>query len=380
MLSGGSPTLQKVLDASNLPNLHPALLHFPIVLFCLALAVELLAIVWPRRSRLDTAAVILFLLAALAAVVTYFSGRSAANSLGPQPPKIQEAIAAHSDMALRTVWTFVVLGVLRGLFEIIRGKTNKSNTRVLRGLLLLLAFFGFWLLLETADRGGGLVYTYGVSVEAAAASSTPATAPNESSGRSAQGASTLKPDEKGAVVWSPMASDPSLLPAALQIVKASPDASLRVERIAGRVEGVKLIISGRVVLLLPEKMGDVLLSLDTDPSQFKGTLGLVHHYRAPDSYETVLLSSQGRGVLESVTDGNTKTLDQKQVDWPQDRSVIAASAAGRHLMGYLDGLTVLHGHRDAVDFVGKVGVVCDGTGSLELFELRAAPASSEAEE
>jgi uncharacterized membrane protein len=365
--------LQKILDASNLPNLHPAFLHFPIVLFCLALAVELLAIAWRRRSRLDTAAVILFLLAALAAVVTYLSGRSAANSLGPQPPKIQEAIAAHSDMALRTVWTFVVLGVLRGLFEIIRSKTNKSNTRVLRGLLLLLAFFGFWLLLETADRGGGLVYNYGVSVKAAATS-------YESSTQAARGEPTLKPDEKGAVDWVPAASDPSLLPAALQIVKASPDASVRAERIEGQDKGVNLIVSGRVVLLLPEKMGDVVLSLDTDPSQFEGSLGLVHHYRAPDSYEAAVLSSQGKGVLETVSDGNTKALDQKQVDWPRDRSVLAASAAGRHLMGYLDGMTVLHGHRGAVNFVGKVGVVCDGTGSLEIFELRAAPASSEAEE
>jgi uncharacterized membrane protein len=372
--------LQKVLDASNLPNLHPAILHFPIVLFCLALAVELLAIVWRRRSRLDTAAVILFLLAALAAVVTYFSGRSAANSLGPQPPKIQEAIAAHSDMALRTVWAFVVLAVLRGLFEIIRTKTSPSNTRVLRGLLLLVAFFGFWLLLETADRGGGLVYTYGVSVKAAAASSSPATAQNESAGQSAQGAPTLKPNEKGAIVWAPAASDPSLLPASLQIIKASPNATVRAEKIEGQDKGVNLLVSGRVVLLLPEKMGDVVLSLDTDPSKFAGSLGLVHHYRATDSYEAVVLFSQGEGVLQSVTNGNAQTLDQKQVDWPQDRSVLAASAAGRHLMGYVDGMTVLHGHRDAVNFVGKVGVVCDGTGSLEIFELRAAPASSEAEE
>lgn len=372
--------LEKILDASNLPNLHPAILHFPIVLFCLALAVEILAIVWRRRSRLDTAAVILFLLAALAAVVTYFSGRSAANSLGPQSPKIQEAIAAHSDMALRTVWTFVVLGVLRGLFEMIRSKTNKSNTRVLRGLLLLLAFFGFWLLLETADRGGGLVYTYGVSVKAVAASSAAATGPSQSPAPSTDGASTLEPNAKGAVAWTPAASDPSLLPAALQIVKASPDASVRAERIEGKDKGVNLIVSGRVVLLLPEKMGDVVLSLDTDPSKFEGSLGLVHHYRAPDSYESVVLSSQGKGVLASVTDGHARVLDQKQVEWPQDRSVIAASAAGRHLMGYVDGLTVLHGHRDAVDFVGKVGVVCDGAGSLELFGLRAQPASAEADE
>lgn len=372
--------LQKVLDASNLPNLHPAVLHFPIVLFCLALAVELLAILWRRRSRLDTAAVVLFLLAALAAVVTWFSGRSAADSLGPQSPKIQAAIAAHSDMALRTMWAFIVLGVLRGLFEIIRSKTNKSNTRVLRGLLLLFAFFGFWLLLETADRGGGLVYTYGVSVKAAAAASSPIAPTNQSSEQSAEGASTLEPNAEGAVVWAPAANDPSLLPAALQIVKATPDASLRAARIEGQDQGVKLIVSGRVLLLLPEKMGDVVMSIDTDPSNFEGSLGLVHHYRALDSYEAVVLSSQDKGVLESLGDGKTKALDQKQVDWPQDRSVIAASAAGRHLMGYVDGLTVLHGHRDAGDFVGKVGVVCDGTGSLELFELRATPASSEAEE
>lgn len=375
--------LQKLLSVSNLPNFHPAVVHFPIVLFCLALAAELLAIAWRRRSWLDTAAVTLYFLAAIAAVATWFSGRSAANSLGVLPPEVQEALAAHSDMALRTVWTFAVLAVLRGLFEIIRTRTNAASARVLRGLLLLVAFFGFWLLLETADRGGGLVYTYGVAVKAVAAPTNASVSENDQTSSSPEpstvGAS-LQPNAEGAVVWKPTASDPHPLPEALQIVKVTPDASLQAERIDGQSEGLKLTISGRVYLLLPEEMGDVVVSLDVDPSQFEGSLGLVHHYRAPTSYESVTLAKKGSAVLESVTDGEAKVLDRKQVSWPEDRSEIAASAAGKHLMGYVDGLTILHGHRSATKVVGKTGLVCEGTGTIELFELRATPASGEADE
>ncbi len=375
--------LQRVLGASNLPNLHPAVLHFPIVLFCLALAAEVLAVAWRRRSWLDTAAVTLYFFAAAAAVVTWFSGRSAANSLGVMSPKIQEAIAAHSDMALRTVWAFAVLAVLRGFFEPLRGKISPVSRRVLRGFLLVMALFGFWLLLATADRGGGLVYTYGVAVKAVAAPANQGVSEKgqtPSAPEAATAEPSLQPNAEGVVVWKPTESDPSLLPEALQIVKASPDASIHAERIAGQTEGLQLTISGRVYLLFPEEMGDVVVSLDVDPSGFEGTLGLVHHYRAPTSYESVTLAERGSAVLESVADGEAKVLDRKQVSWPQDRSEIAASAAGKHLMGYVDGLTILHGHRSATNVVGKTGLVCEGKGILELFELRATPASGEADD
>ena len=65
--------LEQLLSMTALPNLHPALVHFPIALLPMALLFEILGLTFRRQDWLERAAVSLYAAAALGALVALWS-------------------------------------------------------------------------------------------------------------------------------------------------------------------------------------------------------------------------------------------------------------------------------------------------------------------
>ena len=144
------------------PNLHPLVIHFPIVLIITAFVCDLAAAGLSRPVWLADAALGLYGAAAVSAGVAYWSGLDAGADVlmrGAAHIIVQE----HQRWALSTTAYF-------GLFTAARiAARSRARRAGLVGALLCLAggALGIFLVQQTAERGARLVYEHGVGVIAA---------------------------------------------------------------------------------------------------------------------------------------------------------------------------------------------------------------------
>jgi uncharacterized membrane protein len=141
------------------PNVHPLLVHLPIGLLAGAVVLDLVSVVW-RAAPLRQVTTALYVLGAAAAVATYFTGQAASNEIY-LPGMAQAVVHDHAVWALRTVWFFGALAVAR---LVLASSARRPPRAAFAVLLALLGLVGLGLLRETSDRGGRLVYEYGVGV------------------------------------------------------------------------------------------------------------------------------------------------------------------------------------------------------------------------
>jgi len=141
------------------PGIHPLMIHFPIAFLSLAVGLTILEIFY-SREWLTKAISGLYIFGALSAVVSYISGRSAADSIGLNL-KAEVAIGTHSDWGLYTLIYFGAFTIIYYLEKFIL----KRNTLAVRVLLAVLALAGFFILGQTAEYGGRLVFEYGLGVK-----------------------------------------------------------------------------------------------------------------------------------------------------------------------------------------------------------------------
>jgi uncharacterized membrane protein len=144
------------------PNLHPLVIHFPIVLLITAVAIDLLDAVFERPGWLGTVATSLYAAGAAEAVAAYLTGVQAASTVfipGMAHPVVED----HRAWALITTWYFAFVSVAR-VFAWFAGFPRARWHRV---VLLVAGLVGVVLLQQTAERGARLVYQHGVGVIAA---------------------------------------------------------------------------------------------------------------------------------------------------------------------------------------------------------------------
>ena len=140
------------------PNVHPLLIHFPIVLVVLAALMDLGQLRRPLSGmrRLATA---LWVLGALSAVVAFLTGRSAAE-LVYIPGMAHGLVDEHGTWATWTTGVVVAMATLR----LVPTVGRRAERRTVRLLFAAAAVVIAVLVQQTAERGARLVYEHGVGV------------------------------------------------------------------------------------------------------------------------------------------------------------------------------------------------------------------------
>lgn len=149
----------------DIAHIHPMLVHFPIVLYLLAVGLQLLVLLrggdLSANSCLSNSALASLLLAAMAAVTAAVFGDIAldhAVEIGfPQQP-----LQTHAALGMSTMTLMLTLSAIHLVARWFGWRLANQ-----RGWLIwFAALAGVGLLIVTAYHGGDLVYRIGVNVKA----------------------------------------------------------------------------------------------------------------------------------------------------------------------------------------------------------------------
>ncbi len=353
-----------------LPNLHPALVHFPVALAITALLFDLISILLPRRTWWERSAAALYALAAAGAVAAYLAGRQAANGLGAISAQAETVLARHADLALWTVAVLLVAALFRVAANIRDAGRPAARFGALRAIALITLAGGSALVGATADLGGALVFRHGVAVTRPQTGAAPA-AP--SIAVTTTPATPLFRGADGSITWSPSSGDTAALGRIL--VRAPAGGTGTVEAVTGRGDGLGLKVNGESLLTVPGTFGDLSAEVRLDLSRFDGTAGLAHHVAADGSAVILSVSTSGRAQLFRRSAGRQKLFGAASISAPSGLVILRTTAAGHHMKGFIDGKLAVHGHGSAGQ-PGRVGVYLNGRGTVRLLRLEVHPAVS----
>lgn len=365
--------IDSLLNATALPNLHPAVVHFPLAFFPLALAFEAAGLILRQQRWLVHAATTLYGVAALSAWLAVWAGEQAADSLVAVPAAVQPRIGEHSDWAHYALYALAAIALLR---LIVHFRPKLSDHRGARAVVILLGLATFGVLAKAADLGGALVYRHGLAVQrpAAEAEIEPAGAATSGSEEMAAARDRLVEREDGTLVWRPKPGDRDALG---EVLTAAPGSSLDAVRWVetGGDEGLTLDVAGSTILLFPGTFSDVQVEVTVELLGYEGTVGLVHHLAQNGDGGLFAISTEGAASLSDVRRDKRSVLDEKAAALPAGSLTLAVSSAGRHLKGLLNGETVTHGHV-APGPAGACGFQLEGRGTLRITQASVIPMES----
>lgn len=137
-------------------NIHPLLVHFPIGLLSTFFAAELLGFL-TGSTGLRAAASWMLYFGTLGAVAAAGAGVWAASTV-PHGPEVHSIVTTHMSLML----TVVGLSVFLSLWRLIYGSSFTAFTRLVH---LGVAFVTVVVMAIGADKGGLMVYKYGVGTQ-----------------------------------------------------------------------------------------------------------------------------------------------------------------------------------------------------------------------
>jgi len=338
------------------PNIHPVLIHFPIVLLLLAPLLDVAGLMFKKHRWLIQNANLMYFFAGISLVVVYLSGRVAADSVDI-PTQAYLTLSTHADWALYTLILGGFNAAFRG-YQLFKGKEDRPS----QGFLIIPGLVVVVLLFFTADNGAKLVYAHGVGVtvmeqddhhaKAAVHSHENATDDSHHDGVDHDSASqTSETDSEHDFIW--MLGDAESVE--FEIAQGQ----------NGEVLSLKLD-SQEALFVLPEIYTNLEFIGTVNRDGFKGDVRLVHHASNTSNYDflelgdaTVKLGRVKNGELVTFDSGN-----HAESGW------ISLKVVGTkgHFRGYVNQKLVAHGHGADLP-PGKIGVYAKGSGSLKLSEL-----------
>lgn len=134
-------------------HLHPMVVHFPIALFLTAMGLEVASLLLNKKGQ-HQSALTLFIFAAFIMPLVVKTGQLEAAKLGLNHPLLNQ----HRQYAVWLMWTSLMsLPVLW-----FAKREMKKHFR----FIFIICLLGASILVSlTADKGGDMVYRYGVGIE-----------------------------------------------------------------------------------------------------------------------------------------------------------------------------------------------------------------------
>lgn len=173
----GSQSWQKASFMFELPSpIHPAIVHFPIVLTLLGTLFSIFTFL-TRRGALPQYTALILILAAGSAQYAVYTGNDQDPLFGTLPEEMRTLVREHSEWGERAR---TVVAIAAGLAVVALALTRAGAVRrVFAFLTLLGCLAASYCLLQAAQRGGKLVYEHRIGIHQGG-TTQPAAAPTAS--------------------------------------------------------------------------------------------------------------------------------------------------------------------------------------------------------
>lgn len=142
--------------------LHPAIIHFPVVLILLGTFVAVAAVFW-RKNHVPILAAAMLTFGALGAWVAVETGKSDGGLVENLSPQGEALLDAHENWGKRTLTmaAFAAAAAIASL-ALFRFQRLARAAAVVAALVAGAASYGVY---ETGHRGGALVFRHGAGVD-----------------------------------------------------------------------------------------------------------------------------------------------------------------------------------------------------------------------
>lgn len=344
------------------PNVHPLIVHFPIALLIFALVFDLFALIFRNVNWLRYAAGSLYILGAMAALVTFFTGKQAADIVNV-PAMARHTLSEHADWAHFTVWFFGIYGVIRLFFL----SKKLSQKWVVAFVLFLIGAGGMFLLFETGEHGAELVFRYGVGVKAAEEARQELT--ESEAGKEMPADSGIVIQGNGSWQWNPGHDADAILKQQFTWLIGKPEA-LNTQAVHDENNGDVLALDPQnttALITAGKPLTGVQVDVRINLDQFRGKFMVVHHIQDSLTYDFAMIEN-GVVKLGRMTAGKETIEEQGNYEaggWLTFRT----AAEGQHFHGYVNGAPIAHGHADALP-AGPVGFFIRGSGTLLVGSIK----------
>ena len=337
------------------PNIHPLLVHFPIALISISVLINFGFLVFHNSKWLKATTTLLYVITAISSIITYFTGRQAADSVSV-PITANLVLSNHSDWAL---WTICYFGGIAAIWIIILWRKIKLK-RFISIPLFLLGLGALGMVFQTADRGGKLVYLYGVGVQPIEDEQLKLSLESKDEG--------IIYYDNGSWQWVPHNSTIKVLANQFTYVEGSAS-DLNPERVLDSTysEVLALYPQGTTLMVFNDSVLDVQMDAIIRLDEFSGKFALVHHVQDKLNYDFIVLE-KGIMKLGRMSNGSENILDEKPVKiegWLKFRAI----GAGKHFKGHLNGSLITHGHIKALS-PGQAGIIIKGSGKVLIKNIQ----------
>lgn len=337
------------------PNIHPILVHFPIAIILLAVLMDLLNFFLSDKWWDDLKTTILYGIGAVCAIITYYSGTLAADSVF-LPSGAQSVLNEHASWAWWTVWFFGIYALLRIVLHWYQTMDKKA---VSIGLFVI-TLPGIFLLYETGDHGAEMVFGYGAGTGKLVEqqSTTSVTSDNLQ-----EGASTFTVDENRNWSWEIGPNGVSTLLSRFRWLEDAASDLQPTVISSGSNHLLKIYVDSATNFFVGKSsFQNVQVDYYLDLSDFNGDVSLVNHVQDAENYDFVTLSSDGTISQGRVNGGNREVFAEESYS-ASDMLFVRIVGNGTHFRAYINKEMAVHGHGDAPQ-TGSVGLKLNGTGTI----------------
>lgn len=343
-----------------LPNLHPLIIHFPIVLLVIYPIIEALRFWYKDSLVLEKGAFWFLSIGVLSLIVSYLSGEQAIETVQLRGGAVP--VATEHELWARNTLIFYCLWFVLHLFGIWKRISLLSNvlTASFMGLI------GVALLVMTSDLGGRLVYEYGVGSKQVDKLNEQV---DDLQRRLNVYLNNTAPiiSENGAWSWSvsPGASEVildsfTIIGEEFSSVSESSDSNAHWVILESNGQAAGLIVEGQ----LSNLEGEVLLNADN----FSGKVEVIHNYLDTGNYQFFRIQN-GTVTQGSVSDANETIFQQETGVDSSGWITLRITSNNAHYYGYIDSKNITHAHGTPLP-AGATGILIEGSGSISIQKIQ----------